>query len=169
MADKDTGKDKAKSAIVVPISPGEIIGAIGGTFFVLAMGFFLAYITAMPRFVSTAATLILGAVAFGQLVLEHWMRQIDETADAAAATPRPGKLSRREKRERRLLARAKASNDVIRSRMSGVLFSLAALTTLALGANLAGEAAEAKVICFQSDRMFSGVLPAWQAEAVCKH
>lgn len=154
--------------MVMPISRGEIIGAIGGTFFVLAMGFFLAYITAMPRFVSTAATLILGAVTFGQLVLEHWMRQIDVTVDTAASAPGPGKPSRREKRERRLLARAKESNEAIKGRMSGVLFALAALTTFALGANLAGEAAEAKVICFESDRMFSGVLPAWQAEAVCK-
>lgn len=147
-----------------PVKWWEIGAVVVAWIGLLLLGWVLAHWLAVPLFVGTAASIVLGGATVGQLLLERWAGHVDGHLD----TERRRKKVKRNAQAKAEIGRAAEANARLRELISTVAFWLSVATAIALGTALAGEAAEVGLTCFPSDLPFSNMFPIWQTEAQCK-
>lgn len=146
-----------------PVRWWEIVATFVAWGGLLAAGFAIATMLAVPLFWSTALTMVLGSALVGQLLLERWADHVDGHLDTAWRS----KNVRRSRTARVVVKDAREANNRLWEFITIGTFWLAVAGATALGAAMAGEAAEAGLVCFEADRPFSAVLSSWQAEVRC--
>jgi fatty acid desaturase len=147
-----------------PVAWWEVLIVVVAWGLLLSTGWLIAHQLALPLFWSTVASVVLGSAAVGQLVIERWAGHVDGHLD----TERRRKKVGRRAEARRTVQDAKKRNTRLREGLTTTVFWFAVATTVALGATVAGEAAEVGLTCYGPNEPMSHVLPKWQADAVCK-
>lgn len=147
-----------------PVKWWEIIAVIAASMGLLWAGWALAHLWAVPKFWSGAAVIVLGSATVAQLVVERWAGDIGRNLDEKSKTKR----IRRDGRAKKEIDHAKKENESLFGALATTVLWFAVVTTVALGANLAGEAVEAKLTCYKPDSLMSSLVPTWQADAVCE-
>lgn len=142
----------------------EIVAVLATSVSLLWAGWGLAHLWAVPKFWSTAVVIVLGSATVAQLVVERWAGDIGHRLDEESKTKRV----RRNTRAKMEVEGAKAENQSLLGALKTTVLWFAVVTTVALGANLAGEAAEAKLTCYEADRWMSSLVPTWQDQAACE-
>lgn len=146
------------------VSAGEITAVVVAWALLLVFGWWLAHVWAVPKFWSTALVIVLGSATVGQLIIERWAGHVDGHLDTESRRRRVTRKAELKK----TVAGEKAKNLRLKNALTTVVFWLAVATTVVLGASLAGEAAEAKLTCYEPDLWMSSLVPTWQANAVCE-
>lgn len=147
-----------------PVAWWEILIVAVAWLCLLALGWLLSHVLAVPKFWSTAVAIILGSATVAQLIVERWAGLVDGHLDTESRRKRV----KRKASSKKAVDEARSRNRRLREGLTTTVFWLAVLATVALGANLAGEAVEAGLTCYPDTAPLSWLIPSWHEKAVCE-